>query len=109
MTGKQEGGEAAGTDEQSPPPSDGFPPVDFTTFMLSLGTSALVHLGEPLPGAPGPGEVSLPLARQTIDLLALLEQKTRGNLTGEEERLLTGLLFDLRLRYVEKAKQSPKP
>jgi hypothetical protein len=92
-----------------PASDDGYPPVDFTTFVLSLGTSALMHLGEPLPGAPGPGEVSLPLARQTIDLLSLIEQKTRGNLTGEEERLLAQLLFDLRLRYVDKAKQIAKP
>ena len=108
MSGKQ-AGEPGGASEELPRQDDGYPPVDFTTFVLSLGTSALMHLGEPLPGAPGPGEVSLPLARQTIDLLALVEQKTRGNLTGEEERLLTQLLFDLRLRYVEQAKQSPGP
>jgi hypothetical protein len=108
MSGKREG-ELEGNDDELPLPNDGYPPIDFTTFMLSLGTSALMHLGEPLPGAPGPGEVNLPLARQTIDLLLLVERKTRGNLTGEEERLLTHLLFDLRLRYVEKAKQSPKP
>jgi len=94
--------------DELPAAGDGYPPVDFTTFVLSLGTSALIHLGEPLPGAPGPAQVNLPLARHTIDLLALLDQKTRGNLSGEEERLLTKLLFDLRLRYVERAKSSPK-
>ncbi len=103
MSGEQD------ADEELPAAGDGYPPVDFTTFVLSLGTSALMHLGEPLPGAPGPAQVNLPLARHTIDLLALLEQKTRGNLTGEEERLLTKLLFDLRLRYVDRAKASSKP
>ena len=102
-------GDTADGDEALPASGDGYPPIDFTTFVLSLGTSALMHLGEPLPGAPGPGEVNLPLARQTIDLLSLMEQKTRGNLSGEEERLLTQLLFDLRLRYVDKAKKSTKP
>jgi hypothetical protein len=48
----------------------------------------------------------LPLAKQTIDLLGLLEEKTRGNLTGEEERLMTQILFDLRMRFVEKSKST---
>lgn len=104
----EQGGEPESTDDELPVPDDGYPPVDFTTFALSLGTSALMHLGEALPGAPSPGHVNLPLARQTIDLLLLLEQKTRGNLTGEEERLLTHLVYDLRMRYVDKAKQSPR-
>ena len=103
MSGEQD------ANEELPAAGDGYPPVDFTTFVLSLGTSALMHLGEPLPGAPGPAQVNLPLARHTIDLLALLEQKTRGNLTGEEERLLAKLLFDLRLRYVDRVKSTSKP
>jgi hypothetical protein len=48
------------------------------------------------------GEPNLPLARQTIDILAMIEEKTRGNLTGEEERLLHQILFDLRMRYARK-------
>ena len=76
------------------------PAVDFPTFLLSLAHSVLLHLGiSPEPGEAG--EVNLPLARQTIDLLALLAEKTKGNLTGQEERLLEQLLYDLRLRYVE--------
>ena len=63
-----------------------------------------MHLGE----APHPEdntvEVNLPLAKQTIDLLGLLEERTKGNLTGDEERLMTQILFDLRLRYVENSK-----
>ncbi|MBX3249650.1 MAG: DUF1844 domain-containing protein [Myxococcales bacterium] len=83
------------------------PPVDFATFALSLGSTALMHLGAAPPelfeGGQAP-PVSLPLAKQTIDLIAMLEEKTRGNLDGEEERLLSQLLFDLRMRYVTLAK-----
>ena len=86
---------------------EAFPQIDFATFILSLSHSALMHLGEaphPEDNAAGPAVVSLPLAKQTIDLLGLLEEKTKGNLTGEEERLITQILFDLRMRYVEKSK-----
>ena len=80
---------------------EAMPGIDFSTFILSLSHSALVHLGD----APDPESksrrASLPLARQSIDLIALIESKTRGNLTGEEERLITQVLTDLRLRYVE--------
>jgi hypothetical protein len=80
------------------------PRLDFATFVLSLSHSALVHLGD----APDPnGNVSPPnleLARQTVDLLALLEEKTRGNLTGQEEHVLSQALYDLRVRYVEVSK-----
>jgi hypothetical protein len=81
------------------------PPIDFATFILSLSASALLHLGESMPGGAAPAQPNMPLARQTIDLLALLEEKTRGNLTGEEERLLGQVLFDLRMRYVERVKR----
>lgn len=80
------------------------PGIDFSTFVLSLSHSALVHLGD----APDPGgatvEKSLPMARQTIDLLALLQEKTRGNLTGQEEHILDQALYDLRMRFVEVSK-----
>jgi hypothetical protein len=91
------------------PGHDEYPPIDFNTFVLSLSTSALVNLGVVAhPGSPN-AEVNLPLAKQSIDLLAVLEEKTRGNLTGEEERLLAQILYDLRLRYVAAAKQSGPP
>ena len=86
-----------------------FPHLDFATFILSLSHSALMHLGEaphPDDNEAGPSATSLPMAKQTIDLLGLLEEKTKGNLTGEEERLITQILFDLRMRYVEKSKSS---
>lgn len=81
--------------------STALPPVDFHTFVLSLGSSALLHLGElEAPGSEGP-QKDLALAKHTIDVLVMLEQKTRGNLTPAEEKLITSLLYDLRLRYVE--------
>ena len=78
------------------------PGIDFNTFILSLSTSALMHLGK----LPGPEEttVNLAMAKQSIDCIALLEEKTRGNLTGEEERLVSEVLYDLRLRFVAAAK-----
>ena len=88
-------------------PSESLPPVDFNTFILSLSSTALVHLGaaprELFEGEPPPA--NLPLAKQTIDLIAMLEDKTHGNLTGEEERLLSTVLYDLRMRYVRAAEK----
>lgn len=81
------------------------PAVDFSTFIMSLTHSALVHLGD-APDPEGVRGVHLPLARQTIDLLALLQEKTKNNLLGPEERLLEQALYDLRLRYVEVSRAS---
>jgi hypothetical protein len=73
--------------------------IDFNTFVLSLSTSALMCLGK-LPDSEDDSTVNLAHAKQSIDCIALLEKKTRGNLTGEEERLITEVLYDLRLRFV---------
>lgn len=81
--------------------SDPLPQLDFTTFIVSIIASAYVHLGD---GEAGQADRDLSLARQDIDLLALLQDKTRGNLSGDEERLLEQALYDLRLRYVEVAR-----
>jgi hypothetical protein len=84
------------------PSGDKLPQIDFSTFILSLSTSALYHLGlveDPSTGEKG--EPDLTLASQTIDTLAILEAKTRGNLEAEEERLLSSLLYELRMRFVE--------
>jgi hypothetical protein len=83
----------------------GLPPLDFTTFVLSMSTSALVSMGQ-TPGSEG--QVDLQLARQTIDLIALLQDKTKGNLTGEEERLLDQVLLDLRIKFVQVASRAPQ-
>jgi hypothetical protein len=80
-------------------------PLDFNVLVLSLNASALIHLGEP--DADGRrGSTNLPMARHTIDLLCVLDEKTRGNLTGEEERLLHQVLFDLRMRFAKSAGSS---
>jgi hypothetical protein len=80
-------------------------PIDFYTFVLSLGSSAFVHLGDaPHPETGAPAEPDLLLAHQTIDILAMLRDKTKGNLTPEEEKFLDALLTDLRIRFVEKSK-----
>ena len=82
------------------------PAIDFYTFVLSLGSSVLIHLGDaPHPETGKPGETNLSLAQQSIEILAMLEQKTRGNLTPEEAKLLDQLLLDLKLRYVEASKR----
>jgi hypothetical protein len=80
--------------------------VDFTTFVLSLGSSALVHLGDMSHPEAGQLAENLLLARQTIDILAMLEERTRGNLTAEEVRFLRDLLADLRLRFVERSRSA---
>ena len=77
------------------------PPVEFATFVLSLGSSALMHLGELERPGTGTTEKNLPLAKHSIDILSMLENKTKGNLDAGEAQLLENLLFDLRLRYVE--------
>jgi hypothetical protein len=82
------------------------PSIDFTTFVLSLSHSALMHLGEAPNPETGAVERSLPLARQTIDLIGMLEEKTKGNLSGDEERLIGQILFDLRMRFVELEKRA---
>ena len=76
------------------------PVVSFSSFVVSLATSAMTHLGQ------GPqAAVDLPLARQTIDLLAVLQEKTRGNLDDEERKLLETVLHETRTKYIEQANE----
>ena len=81
-----------------------FPEINFSTFVFSLNTSALLHLGEIPDPATGKQQEDLAMAKQTIDLIAMLQEKTRGNLAPDEENLVKHILYDLRLRYVQKAK-----
>jgi hypothetical protein len=81
--------------------------IDFYTFCLSLGSSAFVHLGDAPHPESGESSANLVLAKQTIDILGMLQEKTKGNLSEEEARFLDNLLLDLRLRYV--ARTSGKP
>jgi hypothetical protein len=84
--------------------------VTFLGFILSLAHTAAVHFGDvpdPVSGQTIPA--NLPAAQQMIDILSLLEEKTRGNLTAEERQFLDQILYELRLRYVEASKQGPAP
>jgi hypothetical protein len=79
-------------------------PIDFYTFVLSLASSAFVHLGDtPHPETGEAVPPNLALAKQTIDILAMLAEKTKGNLTAEEGRFLENLLTDLRFRFVQRS------
>ncbi|MEM9176202.1 MAG: DUF1844 domain-containing protein [Myxococcota bacterium] len=80
----------------------GLPKVDFSTFVLSRGTTALYQLGA-VPD-PATGETVAPdplVAQQTIDTLEMIRDKTRGNLDEEERKLIDSLLYELRMRFVE--------
>lgn len=80
--------------------------LDFTTFVLSISSAAFMGLGlAPRPDTNKP-EIDLELAKQNIDLLELMKEKTKGNLSQEEEKLLDSMLFETRLRFVETQKQS---
>ena len=94
-----------GEPESSDAPAAGenLPKIDFSTFVLSLGTSALFHMdvvSDPSSGG-SKGEPNMPLASQTIDILEMLEQKTRGNLNEDEGKLIETLLYEVRMRFVE--------
>lgn len=79
------------------------PEVNFATFVFSLSSSALVHLGEIPEPETQATRVDLALAKQIIDTLGMLQEKTKGNLDPDEDRLLKQMLYDLRLRYVQKS------
>jgi hypothetical protein len=77
------------------------PPITFSTFVFSLSSSALIQLGEIPDPFTKKVEKNLTVAQQTIDLLGLLEQKTKGNLTEDEAEMLEAVLYDLRMRYLK--------
>ena len=85
------------------------PEVSFVAFVFSLASNAAVHFGDiPDPMTNERRPVDLDAAQQLIEILAMLEEKTRGNLTAEERQLLEQILYELRMRYVE-AKKSQSP
>ena len=94
-----------GASSDSPDKSSGgaqMPKIDFSTFVISLGTSAFYHMGfvnDPEQGTPP--DKNVPLSGQTIDTLEMLAEKTRGNLDEQENKLLASLLYELRMRFVE--------
>jgi len=79
--------------------------INFTAFVVSLAHTAAVHFGDiPDPVSGEQGEPNLPAAHQMIEILSLLEVKTRGNLTAEERQVLDQLLYELRMRFIEVSK-----
>jgi len=82
-------------------PADALPGIDFSTLVLSLATSAMVHMGLVPETEGGPVEKNLALAHQSIDTLEMLQDKTRGNLTDDETKLLQSVLYELRMGYVK--------
>ncbi len=81
-------------------------PVTFSSFVISLGSSSLMLMGEQLDPQQQSVPVNLPQAKEIIDLLSVLEEKTKGNLTPEEQTVLRDMLYALRMKYITLA--SPK-
>ena len=78
-------------------------PVTFSSFVISLGSSSLMLMGEQLDPQQPPMPVNLPQAKEIIDLLSVLEEKTTGNLTTDEQTVLRDMLYALRMKYVSLA------
>ena len=93
----------SGTEQQQAAPDEEvqLPEVNFSTFVFSLSSSAFLHLGEVEDPSTGKKRKNLPMAKHTIDILGMLEEKTRGNLTEDEGQLLKNILYDLRMRFVK--------
>ncbi len=95
-------------DEGKVPDKEGkcvMPEVTFSAFVMSLNTSVLYHLGEIADPVSGKKAVQLDPARHGIDTLMLLQEKTKGNLTNDEEEMLKNILYDVKLRFVKEVKK----
>jgi len=113
FSAKKEGESDSGVKEEKKreePPREGglgqdipLPEINFVNFLFSLSTSALIQLGEIEDPMSQKMVKNLPLAKQTIDLIGMLKEKTKGNLTPDEEKLTENILYDLRIRYVKAA------
>jgi hypothetical protein len=93
--------EIKGDDSQRPP----LPEVNFNSLIFSLSSSALLHLGEIADPQTGQKNKDLPMSKHSIDIIAMLKEKTNGNLNDEEQKFIDNILADLRLRYVKAMKQ----
>lgn len=93
-------GSASESNQEEP-----LPEINFSTFVISLSTQALMHLGEMANPLSGKIEPDVPVAKQMIDILGMLREKTHGNLNASEDRLMEDVLFDLRMKYVEAVKK----
>ena len=96
-------------DLNTPASGSNEPTINFASFVLSLVHTAAVHFGDV--ADPSTGERHAPnlqLAQQMIDILAMLEEKTRGNLSAEERQVLEQVLYELRMRYVQLQEDRPR-
>lgn len=104
---KQEETKTAGAEEKQKGPEptkqgeSDYPPVNFTNFILSLSTSAFFHFGDLAESEDAAPQKNLPAAKQTIDILNMLNEKTKGNLDKNESGLLQGIIYELKMRYVK--------
>lgn len=92
------------TEKRPPEPETASPPlpeVNFSSLILSLSSTAFLHLGEIPDPATGQKAKDLPLAKHVIDTIGMLKEKTEGNLIKEEKQLIENILTELRLRYVK--------
>ncbi len=101
---KQQKAEKTATEEMPPKERTTLPPVDFGSFILSLSTTAFIHLGEVADPTGKEKKVNLEAAKQMVDIIQMLKEKTEGNLTQEESALIDNLLYELKLKYMAKAK-----
>jgi hypothetical protein len=102
---KEEGKKDEKAEEEKEKEFTPLPEVNFSSFLLSLSSSILLHLGEIADPQSGEKKKDLALAKQTIDIITLLKDKTEGNLTEEEKNLLEHLLYDLRMRFVKASQE----
>lgn len=98
-TKRKDANEKPAAEAKEPPYQ--LPEINFATFVASLNASALLQLGAIEDPTSGTKNKNLPMAKQTIDILSMLQKKTAGNLSLEEENLLKNILYDLRLMYVK--------
>jgi hypothetical protein len=96
---------AAAAAGRQPPGEHAPPPITLSTFLISLSTQALMLLGEIPNPVSNRMEADLEGVREVIDLIGMLKEKTRGNLDPAEARLIDKILYDLRMRYVEKVRK----
>ena len=97
----EEKGEEAGKDDAQRPP---LPEVNFSSLIFSLSSSALLHFGQIVDPQTGEKKKDLDLAKHSIDTIAMLKEKTKGNLSDEEEKFIESILTDLRWQYVKETK-----
>ncbi len=89
-------------------PQNPGPPVTFSSFVFSLGTSALMLMGESLDPTQESIPVNIPQAKEIVDILSMLEEKTKGNLSSDEASVIGDMLYTLRMKYVGLTSSTPQ-